>query len=44
MYVFKKWNNLDKDISLEEFVHMVLLLTRYGLKGLLDKGIIIRKQ
>ena len=43
MYVFKKWNNSDKNISLEEFVHMLLLLTRYGLKGLLDKGIIIRK-
>ncbi|MBR4237332.1 TetR/AcrR family transcriptional regulator [bacterium] len=43
MYVFKKWNNSDKKISLEEFVHVVLLLTRYGLKGLLDKGIIIRK-
>ncbi len=43
MYVFKKWNNSDKNMSLEEFVHVVLLLTRYGLKGLLDKGIIIRK-
>ena len=44
MYVFKKWNNSDKNISLEEFIHMLLLLTRYGLKGLLDKGIIVRKQ